>query len=254
MSQSLTPFLFEGEHTIRTVARNGEPWFVAADICHALGIVNYRDAVTKLDADEKGVASTDTLGGTQSVVIISEAGLYTIVLRCRDAVTPGSVPHRFRRWVTGEVLPSIRKTGAYSAPTNAFGVRVKRRVKELGMTVAGVERAAGWTAGYITDLVNGRKKSVDYDNLVKLAGILKTTDAWLLHGEAIDQSEGPLVPAAQDTPLLDRAFADWTLEEARVKKSIADLYKFIYGAEAAKWIAPQLGFPTPPSNLTSHRK
>lgn len=73
------------------------------------------------------------------------------------------------------------------AEPNALGLRVKKRIKELNMTMIEVERTGGWTVGYITDLVNGRKKSVDYENLVKLARILKTTDTWLLRGDAVDQ-------------------------------------------------------------------
>jgi len=116
---TVTPFLFEEEHLIRAVDRGGDPWFIAKDVCAVLGIKNYRDAVEKLDADEKGVASTDTLGGVQDQIIISEGGLYTLILRSRLATTPGTVQHRFRKWLTGEVLPSIRKTGSYSSQVPA---------------------------------------------------------------------------------------------------------------------------------------
>ncbi|WGD31205.1 Bro-N domain-containing protein [Ancylobacter sp. WKF20] len=112
---AIVNFDFEG-HGIRTVLREEMPWFVAADICRVLGLRDVSDAVRKLDEDEKGRASTPTLGGEQELLIVSESGLYTIVLRSRDAVTPGSVPHRFRKWVTAEVLPALRKTGTYSLP------------------------------------------------------------------------------------------------------------------------------------------
>lgn len=107
-------FQFEGHH-IRIIEKAGEPWFVASDVCAALDLSNSRDALLKLDPDERGVAATDTLGGQQNVGIVSESGLYTLILRCRDAVIPGRAPHRFRRWVTGEVLPAVRK-GAAPAP------------------------------------------------------------------------------------------------------------------------------------------
>lgn len=83
-------------------------------VCTAIAVINHRDAVSKLDDDEKGVASTDTLSGRQKMTIISESGLYTLILRCRDAVKQGTLPYRFRKWVTNEVLPQIRKTGSYS--------------------------------------------------------------------------------------------------------------------------------------------
>lgn len=107
-------FNFESGSAIRAVTIDGNPWFYASDVCRAINIANHRDAVRKLDDDEKGVGLTDTLGGEQESVIISESGLYTLILRCRNAVTPGTIPYRFRKWVTSEVLPQIRKTGSYS--------------------------------------------------------------------------------------------------------------------------------------------
>ncbi|HBN5482344.1 Bro-N domain-containing protein [Enterobacter hormaechei subsp. steigerwaltii] len=111
--KSLSVFSFQESHPVRVVLVGGEPWFVAADVCNAIGIINHRDAVGKLDEDEKGVGSTDTLGGKQEVTIVSESGLYTLILRCRDAVKQGTTAWRFRKWVTNEVLPAIRKTGGY---------------------------------------------------------------------------------------------------------------------------------------------
>ena len=90
-------FNFESDSAIRAIMIDGNPWFFASDVCRAIGIANHRDAVRKLDDDEKGVGSTDTLGGEQESVIISESGLYTLILRCRDAVTPGTIPYRFRK-------------------------------------------------------------------------------------------------------------------------------------------------------------
>ncbi|UAN38773.1 BRO-N domain-containing protein [Enterobacter asburiae] len=111
--KALSVFSFQESYPVRVVLVGGEPWFVAADVCNAIGIINHRDAVGKLDEDEKGVGSTDTLGGKQEVTIVSESGLYTLILRCRDAVKQGTTAWRFRKWVTNEVLPAIRKTGGY---------------------------------------------------------------------------------------------------------------------------------------------
>ena len=112
----LSTYNFES-HTIRTLAINNEPWFIAKDVCDAIGIDNNRKALLALDEDEKGVTLSNTLGGKQEMNIISESGMYTLILRCRDAVKKGSVPHRFRKWVTAEVLPAIRKTGKYESKT-----------------------------------------------------------------------------------------------------------------------------------------
>ena len=106
----LSTFVFEAAEPplpVRVLVKAGEPWFIAKDICKAIGIANWRDATAPLDDDEKGVGLTDTLGGEQEMLIVSESG------RSRQATTPGTLPHRFRRWVTGEVLPSVRRTGQY---------------------------------------------------------------------------------------------------------------------------------------------
>ncbi|PAU99993.1 hypothetical protein CBG25_19660 [Arsenophonus sp. ENCA] len=108
----ITSFSFEN-HEIRTVIINGEPWFIAQDICIALQIQNVTQAIERLDNDERSMFN---IGRQGKANIISESGMYTLVLRCRDAVKQGTLPHRFRKWVTNEVLPSIRKTGKYEHP------------------------------------------------------------------------------------------------------------------------------------------
>nr|DAD91878.1 MAG TPA: repressor domain protein [Myoviridae sp. ctKZW4] len=115
----LSTFSFES-NSIRTLAINNEPWFIAKDLCNTLKISNVSDALLKLDDDEKatiGLTDSQAGNGAQSISIISESGMYTLILRCRDAVKKGSVPHRFRKWVTAEVLPAIRKTGKYESKT-----------------------------------------------------------------------------------------------------------------------------------------
>lgn len=96
---------------VRTVEMNGEPWFVLKDVCNILGISKYRDTAARLDADERGSVEVDTLGGTQQVIAVNESGLYHVILRSDK---PEAAP--FRKWVTSEVLPSIRKHGAYMTP------------------------------------------------------------------------------------------------------------------------------------------
>lgn len=95
---------------VRTVEMGGEPWFVLKDVCNILGVVNDRNVAARLDEDEKGVCQMDTLGGTQNVTVVSESGLYHVILRSDK---PEAAP--FRKWVTSEVLPSICKNGGYIA-------------------------------------------------------------------------------------------------------------------------------------------
>lgn len=116
-SRITSVFQFESSAKIRTFIINGNPWFFATDVCDALGLTNNRDALLKLDDDEKdtvGLTDSQPGMGPQSISIISESGLYTLILRCRDAVRKGTIPYRFRKWVTSEVLPSIRQTGTYA--------------------------------------------------------------------------------------------------------------------------------------------
>ena len=100
---------------IRTTIQNGEPWFVAADVCKALDITQNRNAVARLDDDEKGVRLTDTLGGKQKLTVVNEAGLYSLVLGSRKPEAKA-----FKRWITHEVLPTIRRTGGYVNSAEAF--------------------------------------------------------------------------------------------------------------------------------------
>lgn len=94
---------------VRTIQRDGDPWFVLKDVCQVLGIGNSRMAAERLDADEKGVSQIDTPGGKQEMSIINESGLYNVILRSDK---PEAKP--FRKWVTSEVLPTIRKHGMYA--------------------------------------------------------------------------------------------------------------------------------------------
>ena len=104
---SITPFSFEG-FAVRTIQINGEPWFVAADVCEVLDIQNVAQAVARLDDDERSMFN---IGRQGEAHIINESGLYSLVLTSRKPSAK-----QFKRWVTGEVLPTIRKTGSYGQP------------------------------------------------------------------------------------------------------------------------------------------
>ena len=108
----LIPFAYHNT-SIRTLHHDdGSTWFVATDVCTVLDIKNVSDACARLDDDERGIVISDTPGGQQEILIVSEAGLYKLILRSRkkEAKT-------FQRWITHEVLPQIRKTGSYAQPS-----------------------------------------------------------------------------------------------------------------------------------------
>lgn len=105
--------LFESEEfgNIRTATIDGVPWFVGADVAIALGYINPRDALTKhVDAEDRGVAKCDTLGGIQTLSIINESGIYSLIMSSK--LPSGK---RFKRWVTSEVLPALRKGAGLEA-------------------------------------------------------------------------------------------------------------------------------------------
>lgn len=96
---------------VRTIEQNGEPWFVAADVCRALEIGNPSDAMRRLDEDEKALVSIEGMSrGNDQTNIVNEPGLYSLVLGSRKPEAKA-----FKRWITHEVIPAIRKTGGYIA-------------------------------------------------------------------------------------------------------------------------------------------
>lgn len=105
---ALTVFNFQNQE-IRTIIIDGEVWWTSIDICKILDIVNHKNAMDRLDEDEKGVHTIGTPGGPQQMLCVNESGLYHLIFTSRKEEAKV-----FRRWVTDTVLPSIRKTGTYA--------------------------------------------------------------------------------------------------------------------------------------------
>lgn len=108
MTKNIVLFDFEG-YEVRTLGDADNPCFVAADVCRVLGLQNVSRALSKFDDNEKGIALVDTPGGKQSLLYVTESGLYVLAFKSRKPAAK-----RFRRWVTSEVLPSVRTSGQYS--------------------------------------------------------------------------------------------------------------------------------------------
>lgn len=112
---------------VRAVIVNDLPWFVGKDVCEAFGDTNYRRSLSNIDESDKGVSQIDTPGGKQNMVVINESGLYSLLFQMQPQKAKGVSQndtlinerveklHRFKHWVTSEVLPSIRKNGGYIA-------------------------------------------------------------------------------------------------------------------------------------------
>lgn len=113
--------------TVRIMNINGEPWFVLKDICEALEMADHLVALRRLDDDEKGEYLIPTPGGNQVMRTVCESGFYKLIARSRKATTPGTFAHRFTNWVFRDVIPSIRKTGAYGVPFAFLNDHSKRK-------------------------------------------------------------------------------------------------------------------------------
>jgi prophage antirepressor-like protein len=187
--QHLSPSVFTfSAQTVRVVLRDDEPWFVAADVCAALDLGNTHRAIDRLDDDEKGVTSINTHGGAQAMSIVSESGLYSLVLGSRK---PEAKP--FKKWVTSEVLPAIRKSGRYEVgeplPAVVRSPRLEASMARMADSVATL--AAGMQT--MSTQLNVTSK---YIGLLELnqAGTRKVTaevarEAKALHAEGMSMAD-----------------------------------------------------------------
>lgn len=110
MDGTITPLVFE-EQMVRTVMIDGEPWFTGKDVCSVLGIKDHNQALDRLDDDERGGYTVPTPQGRQEMIVISEAGVFRLIFTSRKPEA-----ERFKRWLSHDVLPSLRRTGSYTVP------------------------------------------------------------------------------------------------------------------------------------------
>ncbi|HFI0076818.1 TPA: phage antirepressor [Streptococcus suis] len=153
---------------------NNEPWFVGKEIAEILGYKNSRDALSKhVDEEDKGVAKRDTLGGSQDQVIINESGLYSLILKSKLPQAK-----QFKRWVTSEVLPAIRKHGAYV--TNQKAVEITTNPDALGAFLQNiadqVKRLEMKNEALEVELKETKPKAEYYDLMLANKGLIKTSE------------------------------------------------------------------------------
>lgn len=153
---------------------NGEPWFVAKDVCSVLGIGNSRQATSYLDDDERGVTTNDTLSGRQEMCVINESGLYSLVLHSRKPEAKA-----FKKWITSEVLPSIRKHGGYIASNGTESVE-ELYMRAMESLHAVLERQKAITAEQ-TKQLEKQAPDVEYCNTVLAAKNLHTVNSIATH-------------------------------------------------------------------------
>lgn len=155
---NLQSFSYENNE-VRTVLIDGEPWFVLRDVCQVLGISHVKDTADRLDPDEVGQTEViDSLGRKQTVTIINESGLYAVILRSDK---PEAKP--FRKWVTAEVLPRIRKEGSYIAGASSSE-------ELLAKALLAAQRALEDQSARIAEL--------EAENVGLMAGNARDIDTW----------------------------------------------------------------------------
>lgn len=196
MNVDIQPFDFDGMQ-VRAVLVDGEPWWIAADIAKVLDIGRTHDAVRGLDEDETRTDSIRTSAGPRQVTLVSESGLYSMVLRSRKPDAS-----RFRRWVTHEVLPAIRRTGRFEAAPAAAVVpqtlqaALRAYADQLDATAAAEARALVLTerVEVLVPMAEQAEHHRAADGLVSVGDFANSLKAWalrehrvrVLHGEVWD--------------------------------------------------------------------
>ena len=155
---------------VRTVLVENDPWFVAKDVCDVLDLSNSRMAMERLDEDEKGVSPIDTRGGRQTMQTVNEYGLYSLILGSRKPEAK-----EFKRWITHEVIPSIRKHGAYMTPSTLdefianpnFGIKLLTSLQEEREARKALELQSAQQQKVISEL---EPKATHYDQWINGTG------------------------------------------------------------------------------------
>jgi prophage antirepressor-like protein len=191
---------FEGKK-VRTIVIKREPWWVLADVCQVLNITNVGDAASRLDDDEKDdIGITDAIGRVQKTIIINESGLYTLILRSNKPEAK-----RFRKWVTSDVLPQIRKTGRYeiSSETRKNSAQVRHTftdtLKDHGVEGKQYIKITGTMKKHAGMPGNLKKDNMDKIELAKIeaAEMLATINMMQQDAEGYDEVKPICQEAAQ---------------------------------------------------------
>nr|UVM86198.1 MAG: antirepressor protein KilAC domain protein [Bacteriophage sp.] len=190
MNTEIQTFNFNAASLRTMTDKNGDPWFVAKDVCNILGLNNVGQALIRLDDDEKSsITLNDGTPGTPNKAIVSESGLYSLILASRKPEA-----HEFKRWVTHEVLPSIRKHGIYATETTIdqiltdpdFGIRL------------------------LTDLKEERAKRIEAENQVKeLEPKAKALDDFTNVPDALLVRDAAKLLSNAGTPIGEKELREW---------------------------------------------
>lgn len=241
----LTTFDYDSQ-AVRTVMIDGAPWFVAVDVCRILDLQNPTQVLLRLDEDEKGLYTVDTLGGPQSLNVVSESGLYALIFTSRKAEAKA-----FRKWVTSVVLPSLRREGVFvmgqdtphpdiGAPSPAFGFDMARQdvsnwlaiVREARLLKGPKTAARIWDASPLATLVGDQVPDVmtqtraAVDDVAAFVG-----DAFDITGSGYDR-----IPAREMIGM----YRQWRADHGLAAMTDAAMAKAI-AATSQRYVCPRTG-------------
>lgn len=203
--QEIVPFQFESLPVRIISGDDDEPWFVLADVCRVLEHSNPAVAASRLDDDEKGVSNVYTPGGTQVLTIINESGLYSLILTSRK-----DSAKRFKKWVTSEVLPAIRKTGSYNAVDPMQALNDPATMRSLLLTYS--EKVLALEGTVTNERARADKAAIEAEEAEKaLDRIADTTDLF------------SLTIAAKTINVRRTALVDWMLSNDWMYRSNKEL-------------------------------
>lgn len=207
---NLTPFNY-ADHEVRVITINGEPWFVLSDLARALGIVGVGRLASRLDEDVRQTHTLPTAGGPQATTIVSEAGMYEVVIRSDK---PEAIA--FRRWITSEVLPAIRKTGGYgTAPALTEDQIVRQALaithRDLEAAKAQLELAApkaAYVDTFVADedlrILRNVAKSLGIQELALRNALLDHDWIYVEHTSRWSEKKRKKVPMRRYSPMADK--------------------------------------------------
>lgn len=186
----LTTFTNPEFGQVRIVEIDGTPWLVGKDVAVALGYKNPRDAITRhVDAEDKGVVKHDTPSGEQEMLIINESGLYSLILSSKMPKAKA-----FKRWVTSEVLPAIRKNGAYES------FQAQQHIEQLEATNSRLNaaiQAVGTAKQQLADIISLRNDFIEHRDNYKARYMQAKTDYSRIC-DSLRQAEGLVAKAQAD--------------------------------------------------------
>lgn len=196
------PFDFE-RHSVRAVASNDEPVFIAKDVCRTLEIRKYRDAIAQLDDDERVSVIVDTLGGPQTMTAVTESGLYALIMMSRKPAA-----RRFRKWVTSELLPALRRMGRYelgaAEPRAAEHEELRAQYRSLPLEKQRrIELRAKAVSAYDALVAGGEKMMVARREVAEEYGVSVATIArWSSRVRMVAEADRPvaLMPMFKGRP------------------------------------------------------